>query len=136
MKKIIGSASLTILSFSAFATGVFAQNSTTSSSGVGDALGNILKPNTDVVNNPAFRPVAALIGNIIFLLMILVVVGAVSSLATNAYKYSTSGDDLNAKTNSKAAMKNSLLGLAVGLGSILIVTAVIFMLKQTGIFTF
>lgn len=97
---------------------------------------DVLQPKTDVTQNPAWEPIKTLIGNGIFLLLVLVVVGAVVNLALNAYKYSSSGDDINKRNLASEGMRNSLIGLGIGLGSIFIVSAILFMLKQAGISPF
>jgi len=95
---------------------------------------DILKPNSDVTKNPAWAPVMNIVGSGLFILMALIIVSAAGYLGFSAYQYMAAGDDINKRSQASEGMKSALKGLVIGLGAIFLVSAIVFFLKQAGIY--
>ena len=125
MKKLSKKLTLITSTFLLLGNSVFAQSPNPA---------DILKPNSDVTKNPAWQPVMNIVGNGLFILMALIIIGAAGYLGFSAYQYSAAGDDINKRAQASEGMKSALKGLVIGLGSIFLVTAIVFLLKQAGIY--
>lgn len=125
MNKFITSTISVSTSFFLLGYSVFAQTPNPS---------DVLKPNSDVTKNPAWQPVMNIVGSGFFVLMTLIMVGAVGYLGFSAYQYMAAGDDINKRSQASEGMKSALKGLVIGLGAIFFVSAIVYFLKQGGIY--
>lgn len=125
MKKFIANSALVLSNFLFLPTVILAQTPNPA---------DILKPNSDVTQNPAWQPVMNIVGSGLFILMALIIIGAAGYLGFSAYQYSAAGDDINKRAQASEGMKSALKGLVIGLGSVFLVSAIVFLLKQAGIY--